>query len=138
MSFCPSSSLDEGQIVSVPPPTALALKCRASCHVAGWRLPRRTIGGLLQLCTDNWISVSHAIWLGKPAPLSLHFTCSQHHRTGSAFSQAASGIPLEKPLPKPSSRSSCCNSVEMNPTSIHKDTGLIPGPAKWVKDLILL
>ena len=25
--------------------------------------------------------------------------------------------------------------VVMNPTSIHEDTGLIPGPAHWVKEL---
>ena len=25
-----------------------------------------------------------------------------------------------------------------NPTSNHKDVGLIPGPAQWVKDLALL
>ena len=26
----------------------------------------------------------------------------------------------------------------MNPTSIHKDVDLIPGPTHWVKDLLLL
>ena len=37
-----------------------------------------------------------------------------------------------------SQRSSCCGSVVMNPTSIHKDVGLIPGLAQWVKDSVLL
>jgi len=32
------------------------------------------------------------------------------------------------------SRSSHCGSEIMNPTSIHEDSGLIPGPAQWVKD----
>ena len=30
-----------------------------------------------------------------------------------------------------------CGSVVMNPTSIHEDTGLIPGPDQWAKDLAL-
>ena len=34
-------------------------------------------------------------------------------------------------------RSSHCGSVAMNPTSIHKDTGSIPGLMHWVKDLAL-
>jgi len=31
-------------------------------------------------------------------------------------------------------RSSCCGSVETNPTSIHEVMGMIPGPAQWVKE----
>lgn len=31
--------------------------------------------------------------------------------------------------------SSCCDSVVTNPTSIGEDTGLIPDPPQWVKEL---
>ena len=31
-------------------------------------------------------------------------------------------------------RSSHCGSAVMNPTSVHADSGLIPGLAQWVKD----
>ena len=33
--------------------------------------------------------------------------------------------------------SSHCGPVEMNPTSIHEDVGLIPGLTQWVRDLAL-
>ena len=37
----------------------------------------------------------------------------------------------------PNFRSSHCGSVVKNPTRIHGDAGLIPGPIQWVKDLVL-
>ena len=35
---------------------------------------------------------------------------------------------------KISGGSSHCGSAVINPTNIHEDVGLIPGPAQWVKD----
>ena len=35
-------------------------------------------------------------------------------------------------------RSSSCGAVEMNPPSIHEDTGSIPDLVQWAKDLMLL
>ena len=34
-------------------------------------------------------------------------------------------------------RRSLCGSAVMNPTSFHEEVGLNPGPAQWVKDLLL-
>ena len=34
--------------------------------------------------------------------------------------------------------SSCCGTVEMNPTSIHEDKGFIPGLAQCIRILVLL
>ena len=35
-------------------------------------------------------------------------------------------------------RSSHCGSVEMNPTSILENVGLVPGLAQWVRNLVML
>ena len=35
---------------------------------------------------------------------------------------------------KNSTGSSCSGSAEANPTSIHKDAGLIPSPCQYIKD----
>ena len=40
-------------------------------------------------------------------------------------------------LKKYPKRSSHCDSVVMNPTSVHEDVGLVPGLAQWVKVLAL-
>ena len=44
---------------------------------------------------------------------------------------------IESPELNPHTRSSCCGAAEMNPTSIHKDVGSIPGFTQWVRDLAL-
>ena len=43
----------------------------------------------------------------------------------------------KKKKKKPKNQSSRCDSAVMNLSSIHEDTGLIPGLNKWVKDLAL-
>ena len=51
--------------------------------------------------------------------------------------QSSAGV-LRKVLPqKIGAGSSYCGSVEMNPSSIHKDAGSISDLAQWVNDLAL-
>lgn len=54
-----------------------------------------------------------------------------HHLSGLALGA------FEGSSPGRMSWSSCCGSVVMNPTGIHENRGSIPGPAHWVKALLL-
>ena len=52
--------------------------------------------------------------------------------------ESACGLELLQKLKNTDPRSSHSGSVEMNPTSIHKDAGSIPGLAQRVKGPVLL
>ena len=54
------------------------------------------------------------------------------------FCSEAAFMIYEGILKKTALGSSCCGSVVMIPTSMHEDTGSVPGLAQWVfKDLVL-
>ena len=79
-------------------------------------------------------------WDGNPSGSPGHLLHSCPYRGNQVRGLCAQHLINKDPFKRSLiiSKSSHRGSVETNLMSIHRDTGLIPGPAQWVKDLVLV
>ena len=74
----------------------------------------------------------------QPSGQVVHESTCQHMTELSLHTPAFQNIlgGMEAGFKRSGAGSSCCGTVETNPTSIHEDVGSIPGLVPWVWELV--